>query len=409
MWRRGGYKKDFLHRFGRFHQLPPKKTGRKRIWLQAVSVGEVVAVGPLIKSLQENAAVEVVLTTTTSTGYAEARKRYEGYVLSVGIFPLDFYFFSKAAWRRIAPDSVILTESELWPEHLHQARLQNVPTFLVNARISDRSFKRYLRFQSLAKRLLSRFSRIYPASQLDQQRIFQLGAQPEKVEFFGSIKLDTPLPSKLDREERTALMGTLGFETEEKTKIILGSSTWPGEEDALIQITGLLLEEGFNIRLLLVPRHAERGREIAQSLEKQAVSWSQRSNNFGGDQAVIIHLADTTGELSQLAQVADIAFVGKSLDPNNGGQSPIEAAGMGIPLVFGPNMSNFKAIAAQLISLGAAIVVQDGEELERTLRRLIDDSQLRQKMATAGRNWHSANRGSSQRIAKSIRIHVSTH
>jgi 3-deoxy-D-manno-octulosonic-acid transferase len=121
----------------------------------------------------------------------------------------------------------------------------------------------------------------------------------------------------------------------------------------------------------------------------------------------MIHLADTTGELSLLTQIADLAFVGKSLEPNDGGQSPIEAAGMGIPLVFGPNMSNFKAIAAQLVSIGAATVVNDREELSTAVSQLIEDAQLRDKMAAAGKAWHSSNRGSSRRIAESIRAKIS--
>ena len=157
MWRRGGYAKSFQHRFGQFHRLEPVAAGKKRIWLQAVSVGEVLAVGPLIDALQKDTNIEIVLTTTTSTGYSEARKRYTGTVKSIGIFPLDFWLFSLTTWNRIQPSAVILTESELWPEHLHQARKRKIPAHLINARISDSSFRRYQLVPTLTRRLLKKF------------------------------------------------------------------------------------------------------------------------------------------------------------------------------------------------------------------------------------------------------------
>ncbi|HKK18793.1 MAG TPA: glycosyltransferase N-terminal domain-containing protein, partial [Opitutales bacterium] len=327
MWRRGGYARDFQHRLGRFRRLEAPSGGKTRIWLQAVSVGEVLAVGPLIDELQKGGKVEIVLTTTTSTGYTEARKRYADRVLSLGIFPLDFWLFSRLAWKRIQPDAVILMESELWPEHLHQARRRDVPAYLVNARMSDNSFRRYARLPSFARRLLGRFSAIFPASKQDGERLESLGADPGRIHTTGSIKLDVPLPGQVDRNARERLMDELGFKAEggNSPLILLGSSTWPGEESALIRILTQLRAGGLDLRLLLVPRHAERGPEIKGLLEQQSLAWHQRSNGKPPGGEIIIHLADTTGELSRLSQVADVAFIGKSLAPNDGGQTPIEA------------------------------------------------------------------------------------
>ena len=161
MWRRGGYGKDFWHRLGFFHRLKAPEPAKKRIWLQAVSVGEILAIGPLMNALLATGNVEIVLTTTTSTGYAEALKRYAQSTLCIGLFPLDFWPCSWLAWRRIQPDIVLLTESELWPEHLHRAHARNIPTFLINARISNKSFERYKKVSGLARRLLCKFDFIY--------------------------------------------------------------------------------------------------------------------------------------------------------------------------------------------------------------------------------------------------------
>ncbi len=401
MWRRGGYRKSFQHRFGRFNRLGPVAAGKKRIWLQAVSVGEVLAVGPLIDALQRDPNIEIVLTTTTSTGYAEARKRYASIVLSIGIFPLDFWLFSRSAWQRIQPDAVIMTESELWPEHLHQARKRKVPTYLVNARISDTSFRRYQKVPTLARRMLKKFRGIYAASDLDRSRLIGLGCPAERIAMAGSIKFDVSIGQQLTEDEKQDLRHSLGF-GEGSPFILLGSSTWPGEEAALLNTQQAALKAGIDCRLLLVPRHAERAPELVQMLNAQDLTWHQRSTDLQAGEGLRIHLADTTGELARLTQAADLAFIGKSLAPNEGGQTPIEAAGLGVPLLMGPNMNNFKDVTKSLVRAGAAERVSNPEELTVTVLRLTNDANTRNAMGRAGTEWHQANRGSSERIANQI-------
>lgn len=405
MWRRGGYAKDFQHRLGRFRRLSPPTPNKKRIWLQAVSVGEILAIGPLIKALQADNTIEIVLTTTTSTGYAEARKRYKDQVYSIGVFPLDFWLFSRLAWKRIQPDAIILTESELWPEHLHRARKNGVPTFLVNARISDTSFKRYQKVPRLAKRLLQKVDHIFAASDLDQSRLTELGANESTTVSTGSIKFDVSIGAPLDKAAHTALRDELGFNSkldQAPPFILLGSSTWPGEEAALLKIQASVIATGVDCRLLLVPRHAERAPEIVRLLNEQPLAWHQRSQNTEASTNVSIQLADTTGELASLTQVADLAFIGKSLAPNVGGQTPIEAAGLGIPILMGPNMTNFKAVAKSLVHSGAAHYAEDESHLKALVLDLVKDAKARTAMSQAGRKWHANSKGSSERIAKSI-------
>ena len=403
MWRRGGYAKSFQHRFGRFHRLEPVAEGKTRIWLQAVSVGEVLAIGPLIDALQNDPNVEIVLTTTTSTGYAEARKRYAESVKSIGIFPLDFWLFSRSAWTRIQPSAVILTESELWPEHLHQARKRKVPAFLVNARISDSSFRRYQQVPFLARRLLKKFRGIYAASELDHARLLELGCPMEHIHSTGSIKFDVAIGARCSEEARTALREALGFTAgDKKVFLLLGSSTWAGEETALLEAQRAVMAAGIDCRLLLVPRHVERTSEVLKLLKAQDLSWYQRSTRGEVPRNLAIHLADTTGELAHLSQAADLAFIGKSLAPNAGGQTPIEAAGAGVPILMGSNMNNFKDVAKSLIRAGAALTVEHAEELSSEVLKLAKEQASRVSMQQAGLEWHKRNRGSSQRIAEQV-------
>ena len=174
MWRRGGYAKDFKQRFGFFPRMEPAGSTQKRVWLQAVSVGEVLAIEPLIQALNADRTIQIVLTTTTSTGYAEALKRYRECVYRIGLFPLDFWPCMCFTWKRIRPQAVILAESELWPEHLNQAFRKNIPTFLVNARLSDRSFKRYQQFSRIARQVLRKIDFFCAASDLDKERFKSL-------------------------------------------------------------------------------------------------------------------------------------------------------------------------------------------------------------------------------------------
>lgn len=409
MLRRGGYGRGFAQRFGFFPRLPSVAAGKQRIWLQAVSVGEVLAIGPLIDALQKNHDVEIILTTTTSTGFAEARKRYSENALAIGIFPLDFWPCSALAWHRIQPDAVILTESELWPEHLYRAKRREVPAFLVNARVSDKSFGRYRKILPLADWLLGQLVHIYAASQHDQERLLQLGASPERTVATGSIKLDVDLGPGLEADERSTLREALGFTTdgEDGCFVLVGASTWPGEEVALLTTQRDLIEAGIDCRLLLVPRHAERAQEIVRLLEGQELPWHQRSTGEAPAEGLRIHLADTTGELTSLLQGADLAFVGKSLAPNRGGQTPIEAAGMGVPVLMGPEMKNFKAVVAALLRNGAACTVKDTADLSAQSLELAKDLEALSTMGAAGKAWHERNRGSSQRIAESIRVDLS--
>ncbi len=401
MRRRGGYRADFAHRFGRHPPLPAPQIGRPRIWLQAVSVGEMLAVGPLIEALQRDGA-EIYLTTTTSTGYRLAHDRYRGLTVGIGYFPIDWWPFSAKAWRRIAPDLVILTEGERWPEHLQQATNRGVPVICINARLSDRSFARMRWFRPAARLMVRGITRLLPASAEDAARFAQLGVPEDRIQTTGNIKLDVQIP-RLDAAALAQLRRELGLPA--AGAVLVGSSTWPGEEAALLAALQQARAGGQAVSLLLVPRHAERRLEIERLLQAAGLRFHLRSHGPAPGE-VEVAVGDTTGELRKLAQLADVIFVGKSLPPHTEGQTPVEAAALEKPILFGPGMSNFRVIAQDLIARGAARVVSDPAALARTATQLLGAGAERQALAAGAAQWRRDNGGAVERTLADIRYEL---
>lgn len=393
MLRRGGYGLDFSHRFGLQKDLPPVAAGKKRVWIQAVSVGEIEAIAPLVDLLCESGKVEVVLTTTTSTGYAVLRNKYADKILYGGIFPFDFFPFSRSAWRRIKPDAVVLMESELWPEHLHTAKSKKVPAMLVNARMSDKSFRRYSRVPYLARRLLDKLSLIAVSGEIDFSRFISLGANPRKTICTGNLKFDTRPAAMLDENGKLELRKQLGFNAD--SFVLLGSSTWPTEEEMLLKAAEKIRASGIDCRLLLVPRHAERRAEIIELIKN--LPHCVRSREKQARDGTLVYLADTTGELRTLTQIADLAFIGKSLPPNEGGQSPIDCSASSVPMVYGSHMSNFRRICQTLEESAAAVKVADADAAVSEIVRLAKNKNARTALAESAKKWHDSNIGAAKR------------
>ena len=399
MRRRGGYGEDFAQRLGAVPALPPKRAGVRRIWLQAVSVGEMLAIEPVLAALAADPTVEVYLTTTTSTGHRLASERYRAKVLAIGYFPLDAWPLSARAWRVVSPDLVILTEGERWPEHIAQAAGRGVPVVCINARLSDRSFRRMRAWAPAVRPLLGGITQLLPASELDAARFREIGFPAERMTTTGNIKLDVAIPL-LTESERGQLRREMGLG--EGGLVVLGSSTWPGEEAALVAALRELRAGGIACRLLLVPRHAERRGEIEALLQTAGLTHHFRSSGSAPG-PVDVAVGDTTGELRRLTQLADIVFVGKSLPPHHEGQTPVEAAALGRAILFGPQMSNFRLIATELVDAGAARRVANPGELAVALERLFRDGAEREAMGQAGLGWHRRNRGAVDRTLQILR------
>lgn len=396
MKRRGGYRRHFSQRLGTIEGLPQKHMGIRRIWLQAVSVGEMLAIAPLLEAFKHDSSVEFYITTTTSTGYKLARERYQEYAAGIGYFPIDWWLFSARAWKRIQPDLVILTEGERWPEHVHQAARRGVRVISVNSRLSDRSYRRMKQWKWAAAPMLQGIGRVLACSEFDAQRFRELGYAPERISVTGNIKLDLTLP-QLTEPEKRLLRAQLGLGSD---AVLIGASTWPGEEVALVRTLRRLREVGVNCRLLIVPRHAERRKDVEGLLRDSGFMYHFRTRGSAAG-IVDVSVADTTGELRRLTQLADLVFVGKSLPPHDQGQTPVEAAALGRAMIFGPGMSNFRVIAQDLLACGAARQVADSTELAETALTLFHDPAQRTAMADAALNWHRSNQGA---VARTVEI-----
>ena len=407
MRRRGGYAESFSGRFGYTEALPPKVAGRKRVWLQAVSVGEMLAIAPLLEAFRREGNAEVYLTTTTSTGYKLAKEKYAAITIGIGYFPLDFWGFSERAWWRVKPDLCILMEGERWPEHVHQAKTHGVPVLCVNARLSDRSYRRSVRSAWVLRPLTNSITRILCASKRDEQRFKAIGFPPERLQTTGNLKLDVAI-QELPAVQLAQLRRELGLGD---GLVLLGSSTWAGEEAALLTALKRARERGLEVSLLLVPRHAERREELRGLLAKTGLSFHFRSEGpyfakaSKGDGASVVDVAvgDTTGELQKFTQLADVVFVGKSLAPHDGGQTPVEAAILEKPLLHGPHMTNFREIIRGLTEAGAVRKVETHDELISAAVELLQDESQRAKLSAAAHEWHEANRGATERTLGVIR------
>lgn len=401
MRKRGGYRERFGTRFGKGLDVPAKESGVRRIWIQAVSLGEMLAIEPLLKRLAETERIEIYITVTTSTGYALALEKYSDLAVGISYFPVDWAPFSSRVWNRIQPDIAICAETELWPEHLYQAQRRKIPFLLVNGRLSDRSFQRAMRMKGIFSWMLQRATGVFACSEQDGERFRKLGANPNAVKVTGNIKVDVVIEPILDQATKTAMRGEMGLG--EEGFLLLGSSTWPGEEEMLLDALRVLRERVPDAKLLIVPRHAERRHEIESMLKEQAGVFRWHFKSRGApDGEVDVMVADTHGELRALTQLADVAFVGKSLPPHTEGQTPVECGVLGVPIVFGTGMSNFRAIREGLIQFGAAREVANAEEATAVILVLAQDVEARKRMGEAGKAWHGSSRGAVDRTVRGV-------
>jgi 3-deoxy-D-manno-octulosonic-acid transferase len=407
MWRRGGYQENFWQRLGGKSDLPPKNPQVRRIWLQAVSVGEIRAMEPLLDYLLSQPSVEVVLSTTTTTGYALAQSTLlpKFNRLWVRYFPLDFWIFSHRVWNHVQPDIALLAEGEIWPEHLHQAQHRNCPVFLLNGRLSDRSFRRFRYAQGWIRRLLHKFEHILAASEQDAERFLLLGAAPARVTVTGNLKLEIPLSTPFTAQEKKSWCQQLGFPTLPLPYVLVGASTWPGEEAFLHHLVCKLRERGEHWVLLLVPRHAERGPSLRR--EFSGVPDIRFWNDPLSETPIHTVVADVTGKMREFLQGADLVFAGKSLPPHEGGQTPLEAAAASAPVVTGPHMENFRSLVREMVQQGVLLQGSSPEETTQYLESLMLDHDRRRAMGSLAHAWMSKQKGTLLRIQRILQPYIS--
>ena len=373
MWRRGHWREGFGQRFARYDgKFKQSLTNRTRLWFHAVSVGEVNVCTQLIKALEARApALKIIVSTTTSTGMAELKKKLPSHITKM-YFPIDRRATVRHALKVIRPEAVVLMEAEIWPNFLWRARDVGIPVFLVNARLSESSFRGYRLWRLLFRPIFRSFKGVGCQNETDAKRLVQLGCRPERVHVVGNLKFDA---ARLDEQrllDVPRMLRQLGVP--EDAQVLVAGSTHAGEEKILGEIYARLRARFPKLFLVVVPRHFERGKQAGIDLEAAGLRIVYRSEitptttRAAGEVDAL--LVNTTGELRYFYEAATVTFVGKSLTAE-GGQNPIEPGVLGKPIVFGPNMQNFEAISRLLVSRGGAVQVRDAGELESALEHLL--------------------------------------
>lgn len=396
--RRGIRERLGLYSFEQLKALRQKKT----IWIHAVSVGETRAAIPLLKEIHlKYPEYQILLSNVTETGHATA---LENSNIDLCIFfPFDFSWAVRKAITSVNPEMIIIVETEIWPNFTRQAADLNVPLILVNGRISDRSFPRYKFFSFLLKPILERFTSFCMQSQTDAERIITLGAPDGRVENTGNLKFDHELITLSADEVRQK---KIDYRLSENVAILVAGSTHEKEEkqlvEAFLKISPQLDRE---LRLVLIPRHPERKKDVQSLLKDTGLKCRLRSDLSVDDPVLAadeVLLVDTLGEVLDFYGVADLVFVGGSLVPV-GGHNLLEAALLGKPVIFGPHTHNFKEISKKLIRSGAGVRVADVNELVRRSVVILNDPIRCRAMGEAGSSLIAENAGTTERTMRHIR------
>jgi len=341
----------------------PRPTGRL-VWFHAASIGETNAIMPVIEELlARRPSLNVVLTTSTITSSEIAKERLPERAIHQ-LLPVDTPGNLRRFLAHWQPDAAVLTESDLWPNMLVETAKQRVPILLSNARISQRSFRRWRKARGLAAELFSRLRIVMAQDETLAKRFRTLGARDVRV--FGNLKIDTP-PQPIDQAAHARLTMALG-----DRPVLVAASTHDGEEAAVIAAHQALSRDLDDLITIIVPRHPERGDAVGAALRDAGVTFARRSRAELPSQAHGVYLADTIGELGLFFTCANAAFIGGSLIPH-GGQNPIEAVRAHCPVITGPHFANFTETYRALIAEGGARIVDDADALTEAARALLTD------------------------------------
>jgi len=389
------YRMRFLHRLGFGLKKEKVNKSRKTIWIHALSVGEVTSALPLISGLnKEMEEVRLVFSATTTAGAELAKKLFHDKVDRFIPFPLDIPSVIKRFVHTVKPDLFILVETDFWPGILSTLKKQNIPTLLVNGRISEKSIRSYKRFSFLFRPLFASFHTLSVQNAKDKDNLISLGVDHKQIETLGNLKYDTTLYSTSTKNQ------PLPFSLPKYTKLFVVGSTHAGEEKIILQSYKQLKEKHSGLYLVIAPRNIERGRAIQRIAADMNLQANCRSQiNAGGKDLFIL---DTIGELNLTYSHADYAFVGGSL-VEQGGHNPIEPAVFAVPVLYGPHMNDFHEISERLIKAGGAIMVQNNKELTTSLEQLITDETYRQKTGNAAQSFINSQQGVIKRHLQLIR------
>lgn len=415
MIRRGNYGHQFGQRFGFFSANAGQRLAPGGwTWIHAVSVGEAMMGLKLARVLQEESpGLRVLISTTTSTGFAVIREQIaqKGDGLELIYFPLDMAFIVRRVLRLVRPARLVLVDKELWPNMVVECYRRSIPVSIVNARLSPRSERGFLRWRRWVGPFFGMLEGVCVQEPEDVERWQRFGVRREALRCTGSLKFDFAAASQSRAPEFRALLRQIGVFCDgdrgdgEGTPILLGGSTFPGEEAILGRVLLQLREQTPDLFLIIAPRHVERTPEVEADLRQLGLRPLLRTSlSPGADGPAVprpdVLIINTTGELRHWYGVATVCFVGKSLAGTAiGGQNPVEPVLAGRPVIFGPHMENFGALVRQLLDSQGALQVPDETGLAESVRLLLDDPARRATLVDRARGLLRPHEGANRRTA----------
>lgn len=405
--RQGRYQKGWSQKLLGALPKPPQTLGPSgldkpsyTIWFHAVSVGELQVIRPLVeRAVLELPTSKLVITTSTDSGYELAQKLYNQHTVTFA--PLDFTWAVRRALDRIEPDLLVLAELELWPNWISIASQRQIPITVINGRLSQKSLQGYSRIAPLVRSIVRKIDWIGAQSDTVRDRFVALGYDPAKIDVVGNIKFDG---ANHDREHPEVLARSepLGLADGRSTVWLCGSTQDP-EERICLDTFGQIVEQFPKLKLILVPRHAERFEEVARMVQATGLAWGRRSrmHSEGLDPSWRIFLADSLGELRWWWGMADLGFVGGSFG-SRGGQNMIEPCAYGVATCYGPNTRNFSDIVQILHEADAASQLASPEDLKLWLVGMLQDESLRTRCAGRAVSITQKHRGATDRTWRKL-------
>ena len=411
MKRRGGYRKNFGDRFGRYSSETRDRLGNGgAILIHAVSVGEVGVADQFIRAMREtDPSLRFVLSTTSSTGWKEAVKRLPPE--DVVIYnPLDLPCFVKRALDVIRPSAFIMVETEIWPNLIRECKKRDIPMCIINGRLSDRTAPTYRKLRFIFGPALRCIKMLQVQSALDEERYLAAGANPSSMLVTGSFKYDVARRNP----EKEAMAGKLlrALDFADGHRILMGASTWAGEEKLLAECYKALRDKYADLytdlRLVLVPRHMERAAEVCEEIRSLGLKPVRKSDLDAGRAAVSplgpddVLVVDTTGEIMGFFPYAAVCVVGRTFC-SGGGQNMIEPCLCGVPTVVGPLTQNFRPVMADLLSAKAIVQVPSASSLQPELDRLFGDAKGSAALGARAEKAVLSRRGAVNRCVAAVR------
>lgn len=394
----GKNRRGWAERFG----AGPTPTGRgARVWIHAVSLGEVNATRSLVDEIKRRRPeCEVVISATTDTGYAAARRMYPDLV--VFRYPLDFSWVVRRVLNRIRPTAIILLELEVWPNLIEIAAQRGIAVCIANGRVTEaKSMRRFRKpvIRGIAQKMFSRIAWTAAQDEIYAKRFIELGVDINRVHVVGNLKFDTAdlcetIPGADVLADAMAL--------DRNRPLIVAGSTGPGEEEMILNAYKVLRDKRPELQLAVIPRKPERFDEVARLIESAGFTCRRRSQSLDGspskplDNRPTVFLGDTMGELRKFYNLASVVFVGRTLVPL-GGSDLIEVAALARPMCYGPSIENFADADAQLRKADGALPVNGPDDLAPALSRLLDDPDMATAMGRRAQAVVASNKGATQK------------